>query len=648
METFRPPGAINFSCSNLADTWNRWTQKLKNYLIASEKDKKPDGVKIAILLNLLGDEGTDIFNTFKSENGKSVEKFDDVLEMFTNYCIPRRNVVFERFKFFSCSQQEGQQVDNYLTELKTLASTCDFGDQEKGLIRDRVVLGIRDMSLQERLQRESDLTLKKAAEFLRASEASKHQIESVKSASKVHEIQKNRDKNSKGIASYTKNSASNTVFNCQKCGKEHKKLKCPAYGKICSKCKRKNHFAAVCKTVKKNYRSVNNLENDNSSNSGMNLFIDSVTEQNNCSVNQYHKVPLKFVVVNVSSRPILGLSACQKLNLIKKIEQVETISKDSIMDQYSEVFNGLGEFPGKPYHIEIKSEIKPVINAPRRVPQSLHKELEKTLNELVQLGIVSPVNKPTEWVNSLVIVEKPNGKLRICLDPRNLNKAIKREHYVIPSVDEIISRLEGKQCFSVLDLKEGFWQVPLDKDSAELCTFNSPFGRYEFNRLPFGICSAPEVFQKKNQKLYGDIKGVEIYFDDLIIAGKNKEEHDKILVEVLERAKENNIKFNPNKFQFRIEEVKYMGLLVSKDGIKADPSHVRAIKEIEKSTSKNDIKRLLGMVNFLSKFIPNVSAVTSPLRVLLKKDIEFQWNYDQETSFEEIKRLISSTPVLKV
>ncbi|GBL99711.1 Uncharacterized protein K02A2.6 [Araneus ventricosus] len=514
METFRPPGAINFSCSNLADTWNRWTQKLKNYLIASEKDKKPDGVKIAILLNL-GDEGTDIFSTFKSENGKSIEKFDDVVEMFTNYCIPRRNVVFERFKFFSCSQQEGQQVDNYLTELKTLASTCDFGDQEEGLIRDRVVLGIRDMSLQERLLRESDLTLKKAAEFLRASEASKHQIESVKSASKVHVIQKNRDKNSKGTASYTKNSASDTVFNCQKCGKEHKKLKCPAYGKICSKCKRKNHFAAVCKTVKKNYRSVNNLENDNSSNSGMNLFIDSVTEQ----------------------------------------------------DQYSEVFKGLGEFPGKPYHIEIKSEIKPVINAPRRVPQYLHKELEKTLNELVQLGIVSPVNKPTEWLNSLVIVEKTNGKLRICLDPRNLNKAIKREHYVIPSVDEIISRLEGKQCFSVLDLKEGFWQVPLDKDSAELCTFNSPFGRYKFNRLPFGICSAPEVFQKKNQKLFGDIKGIEIYFDDLIIAGKNKEEHDKILVEVLERAKENNIKFNPNKFQFRIEEVIYMGLLESKDGI---------------------------------------------------------------------------------
>ncbi|GBL79545.1 Transposon Ty3-I Gag-Pol polyprotein [Araneus ventricosus] len=265
-----------------------------------------------------------------------------------------------------------------------------------------------------------------------------------------------------------------------------------------------------------------------------------------------------------------------------------------------------------------------------------------------QLCVVSPVDKPADWVNSLVIVEKPNGKLRICLDPRNLNKAIKREQYVIPSVDEIIRRLEGKQCFSVLDLKEGFWQIPLDKDSAELCTFNLPFGCYKFNRLPFGICSAPEVFQKKNQKLFGDIKGFEIYFDDLIIVGKNKEEHDKISLEVLERAKENIIKINPNKFQFRIEEVKYMGLLVSKDKIKAYPSHVRGINGLEKPTSKNDIKRLLVMVNFLSKFIPNVSAVTSPLRVLLKKVLEFQWNHEQETSFEEIKRLISSTPVLKV
>ena len=140
------------------------------------------------------------------------------------------------------------------------------------------------------------------------------------------------------------------------------------------------------------------------------------------------------------------------------------------------------------------------------------------------MGIVSPVNAPTDWVSSLVVVEKPNGKLRICLDPRNLNKAIKREHYVIPSADDIINKFEGKQYFSELDLKEGFWQIVLDETSSELCTFNSPFGRYKFNRFPFGVRSASEVFKKQKCKLFGDIPGVEIYFDDLIIGGKTREE----------------------------------------------------------------------------------------------------------------------------
>ncbi|GFW60405.1 hypothetical protein TNCV_942721 [Trichonephila clavipes] len=133
-------------------------------------------------------------------------------------------------------------------------------------------------------------------------------------------------------------------------------------------------------------------------------------------------------------------------------------------------------------------------------------------------GIVSKVNKPTDWVQSLVIVEKPNGNLRLCLDPRDLDKVIKREHYQIHCTDDIISRLEGKKIFSVVDLKDYFWHVPLDEVSSEICTFNTPFGRYKFNKMPFGIVSAPEVFQKRNQKLFGDIEGVEIYFDDTIAA----------------------------------------------------------------------------------------------------------------------------------
>ncbi|CAL1265477.1 unnamed protein product, partial [Larinioides sclopetarius] len=138
-----------------------WRQELDNYLLATEKDDRADKIKIAILLNLLGSEGLEIFNTFKFEPPENKEVYAEVLKRFEEYCIPRQNVVYERYKFFSCVQQEGQTIESYVTQLKTLASTCEFEEQEKGLIRDRIVIGIRDNGLKERLLRESSLELEK-------------------------------------------------------------------------------------------------------------------------------------------------------------------------------------------------------------------------------------------------------------------------------------------------------------------------------------------------------------------------------------------------------------------------------------------------------------------------------------------------------
>ncbi|GFT88928.1 transposon Ty3-G Gag-Pol polyprotein [Nephila pilipes] len=153
-----------------------------------------------------------------------------------------------------------------------------------------------------------------------------------------------------------------------------------------------------------------------------------------------------------------------------------------------------------------------------------------------------------------------------------------------------------------------------DEVSSEICTFNTPFGRYKSNKLPFGIVSAPEVFQKRNQKLFGYIENVEIYFDDIIVAEYNEDSHDAIMSKVLERVRSLNIKFNPDKLQYRVSEVKYVGQIISKSGIKPDPDHIKAIVAMPTPKSKTEVRRLLGMVNFLSKFIPNVSKVTAPLR----------------------------------
>ncbi|GFS69044.1 retrovirus-related Pol polyprotein from transposon opus [Nephila pilipes] len=370
----------------------------------------------------------------------------------------------------------------------------------------------------------------------------------------------------------------------------------------------------------------------------------------NCSTNKLKSVPLPFYVVNVKSKPILGLKGCKELKFIERIDAIEcsVISKNELIKQYKDVFTGIGEFPSEPYYITLKDNSVPVIQPPIRVPRALQPMLKSTLNNLEKEGIVSKVNKPTDWVQSLVIVEKPNGNLRLCLDPRDLNKVIRREHYQIPCTDDIISRLEGKKIFSVVDLKDGFWHVPLDEVSSEICTCNTPFGRYKFNKLPFGIVSAPEVFQKENQKLFGDIEGIEIYFDDIIVAGCNEDSHDAIMSKVLERARSLNIKFNSDKLQYGESEVKYVGQIISKSGIKPDPDHIKAIVAMPTPKSKIEVRRLLGMVNFLSKFIPNVFKFTAPLREIIDEKVEFNWRKEQELSFVNIKELLAKTPILKV
>ena len=262
------------------------------------------------------------------------------------------------------------------------------------------------------------------------------------------------------------------------------------------------------------------------------------------------KESLPFFVAAVNSPPILGLSVCSKLNLVKRVESVALAPrpKKEMVDKFADVFSGLGCMKGE-YHIELEDSVQPVIHPPRRIPYSLLEKLKAKLQELEEKDVVQKVDRPTPWVNSLVIVEKRDGSLRLCLDPRDLNKAIRREHHRIPTAEDIAGHLSGKKVFSIVDEKDGFWQVRLDEESSHLCTFNTPFGRYRFKRMPFGITSAPEVFPKKNEALFGDIDGVEVIFDVIIVAATDEKEHDETMLKLLERARQANIKFNSAKLQ---------------------------------------------------------------------------------------------------
>ena len=286
----------------------------------------------------------------------------------------------------------------------------------------------------------------------------------------------------------------------------------------------------------------------------------------------------------------------------------------------------------------------PTIQPQRNVPLRLRDKLKATLDDLERKDIITKVEEPVDWVSNLVIVEKPNNTLRLCLEPPYLNQAIERENFKPPSFETISNTLNGCKVFSVVDMSKSYWHQKLTEKSSFLCSFDSPFGRYRFKRMPFGISCASEVAQKIVEKHFGDISGALPVFDDIIIGGKNEQEHDLILRKVLTRARERNIKFNRDKIQFRVNQVKYIGEVVSELGFSPDPEKISATHNMPTPSCKQDLQRLLGMINYLGKYM---SELTAPLRSLLKGDVPWASFPEHDTALSKIKSLLSSAPVLR-
>ena len=356
------------------------------------------------------------------------------------------------------------------------------------------------------------------------------------------------------------------------------------------------------------------------------------------------------VETNGHSQPVLGLQACLQLQLIKMVLTVQQnkseMSNESVLSEYKHLFdNSLGEIEGE-INIYIEENSTPVVHAPRRIPHALRDRLKQELDSMEKSGVIAKVTRPTDWVNSLVVVEKPNKKLRICLDPKDLNNAVKRPHYAMPTLEDTLARIPGAKFFSKLDAKSGYWQLKLTKEASFLTTFNSPFGRYRFLRMPFGLISAQDEFQRKMDETFEGIPGVVALIDDILISGTTREEHDQNLRSTLERASEKGLKLNPEKLSIGVQEIDYFGHVISSDGIKPDPKKIKAITEMKAPNDKKELETLLGMVTYLSKFAPHLSDMTKPLRDLLKDSNDFIWEKQQEDTWQKIKDTLTSKPVL--
>ena len=227
----------------------------------------------------------------------------------------------------------------------------------------------------------------------------------------------------------------------------------------------------------------------------------------------------------------------------------------------------------------------------------------------------------------------------------SLYKALLRPHHQMKTIDDILENMSNAKVFSILDAKTSFWQIPLDEQSSLLTTFITPNGRYKFLRMPYGITSGSEVFQRSMEHLFAN-QPCEIIVDDILVYGKNAEEHDANLKQVLNRVRQLNMKLNAKKSKFHVTEVPFVGHVFTADGVKCDKSKISAITTMNTPKDKTELRRFFGMCNYVSKFIPGYSEKTAIIRELLRDDTEWFWDKQHDCAFNELKKCISSPPVL--
>ena len=724
----KPPPHFDFT---RPEQWPEWKERYSRYHRISKTDKESEEFQIDSVLYTMGETAEKIIKLLPAAKTK---KYKDLMEEFDKYFQPRSNVAHAIVKFNSRDQLPHESNEAYIRELNDLISKCKFDTQSDDNLKYRLLTGMKDKELSLDLQQlpDTELTLEKVITRMRAKEniqtSQRDSVEVNAVFGKHHATARPKVTTKPGVpqhkqrakqftnstGSSTGNNASANNFNCSRCGRQHARRQCPAYGQNCRKCGKPNHFSKQCKsaprtdgfskTVHENHYAqpndsadinigsvakvdacsksvwlvdifvnnvqlqakvdtgaqVNILSNADFSKLGSSHKISpaetSLSAYNGSVIRTLGVVTLMFSYNNrtynadfyVNDSPggctLIGLETLREVGLVDSVGSGST--GRTVLEQYKDVFEGLGKVTNYQHSITVDPTASPVACASRTVPIHIQPKLRAELERLESLGIIQKQDQPTDWVSPIAIAPKPNGDIRVCLDPVYLNKAIQREHYTIPTTQEILSRIGTSKFFSVVDATSGFHQVELTPESSRLTTFITPLGRYSYTRLPFGLTSSAEVYHKVMVGHFGDLEGVEIYIDDMLVHAESKQEHDVRLRRLLDRCREVNLKLNKEKAQIGQSKVTFLGHVVS-DGLEPKRDRTDAILNMNRPHDKSDVMRFLGMVNYVGKFCKDLAVKSEPLRKLIRKDVDFVWDSSCDRAFSEIKGMIASAPVLK-
>ena len=334
-----------------------------------------------------------------------------------------------------------------------------------------------------------------------------------------------------------------------------------------------------------------------------------------------------------------------------KVELVPEHLMQQIYDEFADTIvddlEGVGPDLPVPHTIPTPPGAPTPFRPMYRISPREYDEMSKQITDLLKKDFIVPSTSP--YGAPILFVGKKDGSLRMVIDYRALNKITIKNRYPLPRIDMLLDRMQGYKIFSTLDLCSGYHQIKLHEDDAHKTAFRTPLGHYQFTVLPFGLANAPATFQGLMNTVLAHLRHCsQVYLDDNCIMSNTAEEHVQHIREVLTTLRQYGLKCKRKKCHFNLHEVSYLGFIVGRNGIKADPAKIDAIRNWPKPTEIQHVRQFLGTTNYFRKFILAYASLARPLQLLLNSNTKFVWGLAQQQAFDALKDALVNAPVLRL
>jgi hypothetical protein len=758
--------SANLAVGRLSE-FNPAEEDIKAYLLRLKHFFKANNVEaeneVSVLITVIGPRNLAILSDLVAPSEVDSKTYAELTAVLESHFSPKKLIVAERFMFYSRTQKPGETISEFVVSIKHLATTCKFGSFLNDALRDKLVAGISNENIRQKLLSEEKgfkETLELAIRLEQAEKQSNMFGSSHVSVAKFS-VQRgkmgslnNNNKSQSGASKFPNKSGSSPTVKCYRCGSnEHVATSCPYSNYKCKHCNKVGHLFKMCNSRKNKHQvkpkrkySVHQIEQEaefdenvvrpmeelSLFNIGLGNFnpdggykvcitindvpismeVDTGSAISICPEeifnekfsnvqiqpsniklktyagnevpvlgqatvdvqygNQCVELPLVIVKLDGKNQPmLLGRNWLEKVRLdwhsiidskartsnkatisyhenskVNKPSLVDKSAIDILKQRYNSVFQpGTGEIKGVKANIVLKEGTVPKFCKFRPVPYALREDVSKELDRMIQDGVAYKVTN-SEWATPLVVVPKPKG-VRLCADFKvTLNQFIETEHYPLPQAQDIFASLAGYSVFSCLDLSNAYQQLSVAEESQHLLTLSTHKGLIRLRRLPFGLSSAPAIFQAAIDQILAGLPGAIAYLDDVIIAARSPEEALQRLEKVLQRFEEFGVKVNQDKCKFLQSSVDYLGHVISAEGLRPLESNLTALKDAPEPTSKEELRAYVGLINYYHSFIPNLSAKLSCFYDLLHKDAQWNWTKECSDTFRRSKSWVLNSSLL--